>query len=126
MSLFPEAPTTAKQAADKFLQLMRDRPQFWAENVAEVTSHLKDPIQQLDFLRWMADPKGVTPGRNKNARMIPVKPGPGMEDHPDFILTSVVPGAVPTYKVTYRPRSQDEEKTPGPPCFHPSRHIMTE
>ena len=111
MSLYPQDPTTAVLAADTFRKLMLERPQFWAENVAEATSCLKDSGEQIDFLRWMADPKGVVREQNANTKAVPVKQCKGMEDHPDYELTGVIPGKIPTYQVTYRPRSQDDEKT---------------
>ena len=110
-SLFPEKATTATQSRDLFLKLMKTRPAYWAGNVAESVEHLKDEKEQIDFLRFMADPQGVVPGRNANCKLVDVDHTVGMENHPDYILTETVPGKIPTYRVTYKPRSQDDEKT---------------
>ena len=113
MSLFPQKNTTAVQCSVRFRELIQDRPGFWAENVAESLKDCKDDDEVIDFLRWMADPTGSTPGQNKDIKIETVDPnGDDFFKNPDFEFTGQEMGTIPFYKFEYKPKedSQDDEK----------------
>ena len=111
MSLFPEKNTTAVHCAKRFRELMKERPGFWAENVVDSIQDMTNSFEQIDFLRYMADPKGVTPGRNQHCKTYDVDPNAeNFHTHKDFKLTARIPGKIPTYKFDYCPDEKEEKE----------------
>ena len=109
MSLFPETNKTAVQCSVRFRELMRHRPEFWAENIVESMKDCSETKEQIDFLRFLADPTGSTPNQNKDITTHTVKADQDtFFTNPNFQLIGTEMGALPTFRFKYVP---DDEKT---------------
>ena len=106
--MYPEVCDTAEKAARKFKGLMATRPGFWAENVCASVEELTDSTEQINFLAWCADPMGKTGNRTRDIPTRDAIQSVGFENHPDYKVTRVVEGKMPTVYVKYQP--QDDEK----------------
>jgi hypothetical protein len=113
--MWPEKTDTARKAAEKFLSLMREKPQLWADNVSVATKDLVNEKEQVDFLKWMADPQNKTGIQDKEIDLVTQNlEALSFENHPDYVVTERIPGLVPTVRVTYKPRhvEVEDEKCP--------------
>ena len=109
MSLFPEEATTAKLAADKFMQLMKERPQYWGENICDSIEKLTDEKEQMMFMKWLADPYNKTGNKDKPVQISTNYSTDTFENHPDYEVLSTVSGSVPLVRLLYKPQKQDEK-----------------
>ena len=111
MSLFPGKNKTAIQCSVRFRELMKQRHEYWAENVHESTKNIEEE-EFPHFLRWMADPTGSVPGLNKNMKVRTVEPSiPSFFTDPNFVLTGTQNGRVPLFKFDYvGNRTEDEQE----------------
>ena len=105
--MYPQKCTTAEQASQKFVQLMKSRPNYWAENVNDAISDLTDEFEQLQFLGWMADPQGKTNNREKVLETRDCTNRSCFENDPNFEVTNFRSGKLPCVSVLYKP---DDEK----------------
>jgi hypothetical protein len=111
MSLFPEKDTTAVQCSIKFRELMKQRPDFWGENIVNSMKDCTESKEQIDFLRFLADPTGSVPGQNKDITTHTVDlDGDDFFKNPNFELISSEMGALPTFHFKYTPPTIDDEK----------------
>ena len=90
------------------MQLMKDRPTSWGENLIECCKDITETDEQMMFLQWLADPTGGTK-RHLNIKECDVVDTPCFEDDKRF-NTEEVSGKVRTVHVTMRKQDQDDEK----------------
>ena len=112
--MWPQHATTSRDAAKKFLKLMNEKPELWAQNVCEATEHLVAEKEQGEFLKWMADPQNKTNSKDREVKMVETSTLL-FEEHPDFEITEHIPGRVPTIRVKYVPKTRtfvEDEKSP--------------
>ena len=101
--MWEENATTAKLAAQKFLQLMKTRPNYWAENIQESVQFLEDEQEQMLFLQWCADPTNACDSKNRTLEKAELN-NITFENHPDYKVTKITPGKIDTVHVLYTPQ----------------------
>ncbi len=68
--MYPEKGNTAKSAAAIFLKKMKRDPPDWGTAVLCAVENLENEKEQLDFLRWMADPTGKFRKKNADCKVV--------------------------------------------------------
>lgn len=103
--MYPEQGNTAESAVKMLKDLMKRRPNHWAENMLDSTANLKDEQEIGKFLKFTSDPLGKT--RGGKIDLVPVSSELNLDG---LELVDVLPGKVPTYTYLKRAKSCDDEK----------------
>ena len=106
--MWADKKNTARSAAETFLQLMKERPTSWSDNILRSVEGLNDPDQQMQFLAWLADPQNRCGNRDRTFEQGTIDSKECFENHPDFKVTKTTPGYVPTVHVSYKPNGCTE------------------